>query len=97
METDRDRLKTQILVVLKHPEAEEGLYFRNFFHLHEEDERPAIEAEEPEILEALHELIQEGKVTMNDGPDEVIFRLAQQAVEQGGARGGRGEAGLRGC
>jgi hypothetical protein len=72
-----NQVKSQILTALSHPEAEEGLYFRNFSHLHEEDERPAVEARDEDIFEALHELISEGYVRMNDeGHGEVIFSLS---------------------
>lgn len=71
----KEQVKGQIMTALSHPEAEEGLYFRNFALLHEEDERPSVEASEEDILEALHELIQEGRVRMNDGSGEVIFFL----------------------
>ncbi len=49
--------RQQILAALKHPEAEEGLYFDNFYHLHEEDERPRVSAPQVEILEAIKVLI----------------------------------------
>lgn len=68
-------VKTQILKALAHPEAQDGLYFRNFSHLHEEDERLPVEAGEEEILEALKELMEEGKVNMDDGKGEAIFYL----------------------
>ena len=67
------RIKAQILQALAHPEAEDGLYFRNFAHLHEEDEREAVEGDEEIILDALQQLITEGKVRMNEGNGEVIF------------------------
>lgn len=70
-----DQVKSQILGVLSHPEAQEGLYFRNFSHLHEEDERPQVAANDEEILDALQELLKEGKVKMDDGPGEAIFYL----------------------
>lgn len=70
-------IKVQILKILNHPEADEGLYFRNFFLLHEEDERPALTADESEILEALNELVSEGKVKLEETDGEVIFQLAQ--------------------
>ncbi len=53
---DLKPVKAQILDVLAHPEADEGLYFRNFTQLHEVDERPKVNAEEAEILDALQEL-----------------------------------------
>ncbi len=68
-------VKGQIIRALTHPEAEEGLYFRNFYHLHEEDERPPVEARQDVILDALKELIHEGRVQMNDGEGEAIFTL----------------------
>jgi len=75
-ENGKQELKTQIIRALKHPEAEEGLYFRNLFHLHEEDERQPVSGEEMEILEALRELIHEGRVRMEEGGEEVVFHLA---------------------
>jgi len=75
-DSTRKNVKGQILTALSHPEAEEGLYFRNFALLHEEDERPSVEASEEDILEALQELISEGRVRMNDGSGEVIFFLS---------------------
>ena len=74
---DNERLKDEILAALNHPEADEGLYFRNFFHLHEEDERPAVVGESSAIREALKGLVKEGIVlTDNTGP-EPIFILAK--------------------
>lgn len=70
----RTEIKTQILTALSHPEAAEGLYFRNLWHLHEEDERPAVEANEVDILDALKELISEGRVSMDETGKEVIFK-----------------------
>lgn len=70
-----DRVKDQILKVLEHPEADEGLYFRNFYHLHEEDERPAVAAEESDILDALAELVGEGRVRLEETGGEVVFQL----------------------
>lgn len=72
-------LKDQLLAVLHHPEAEDGLYFRNFFHLHEADEREQIEADPADILSALLELVEEGYVTMLGEGDEAIF-----AIRRGG-------------
>jgi hypothetical protein len=68
-------MKEQILSALAHPEAEEGLYFRNFYHLHEEDEREAVRGNDLQILEALKELIQEGRVRADESGEEVIFFL----------------------
>lgn len=78
MSDDRSQLKAQILDVLRHPEAEEGLYFRNFYHLHEEDERPAVNADEIDILDALKELVDEGDVVLDESGPEAVFCLAQR-------------------
>ncbi|MBN8549016.1 MAG: hypothetical protein J0M12_06855 [Deltaproteobacteria bacterium] len=71
-------VKSQILEALRHPEAEEGLYFRNFYHLHEEDERPAVQAEEADILDALRELVGAGKVKLDESGPEAVFTLVQK-------------------
>ena len=71
-------IREQILEALRHPEAEEGLYFRNFFHLHEEDERPAVIGEQSDILKVLNDLVSEGVVSMMPGSDaeeDMIFSL----------------------
>lgn len=71
-------MREQILAALRHPEAEEGLYFRNFFHLHEEDERPAVIGEQSEILKVLKDLVAEGIVSMMPGveaEEDIIFAL----------------------
>ncbi len=74
--SDLEQIKDQILVALKHPEAQDGLYFRNFQTLHEEDERPAVEAAQVDLLDALVELMGEGKIRMDDAEKEVIFHIA---------------------
>ena len=71
-----NEIRAQVLAVLQHPEAEEGLYLDNFFHLHEEDERPKVAAQPVEILDALKILIEEGKVVADGSGEEVIFKLA---------------------
>lgn len=68
-------LKTEILQALSHPEASEGLYFRNFYHLHEEDERAAVDADPTLILAALYDLIDEGKVAVRNEGEEATFHL----------------------
>jgi hypothetical protein len=71
-------IRKQVLAALEHPEAEEGLYLGNFHVLHEEDERPRVDASEEEILEVLQELVNEGVVgALQDGED-VIFRLTEK-------------------
>ncbi|HQH26239.1 MAG TPA: hypothetical protein PLP17_02495 [Oligoflexia bacterium] len=68
-------VKQQVLNALTHPEAEEGLYLDNFYYLHEEDERPRVEASDLEILDALKALIEEDKVIADESGESVIFRL----------------------
>jgi len=72
---DTTNVKDQIIRALEHPEADEGLYFRNLHYLHEEDDREPVAAPQEEILEALHELIAEGRVSMDSNGQEAIFRL----------------------
>ena len=70
------KIKQEIIDALRHPEAEEGLYFGNLSELYEEEERPAVSGTEVEILDALKELIDEGKVITTDGEAGLIFILA---------------------
>ena len=70
------QIKTEILGVLQHPEAEEGLYFRNFYNLHEEDERDIVQGNQEEILEALRELVEEGAVVADETGEEIIFSIS---------------------
>jgi len=70
------QIKSQILTALGHKEASDGLYFRNFQLLHEEDERPAVEGSQVELLEALKELLQDEVITMDDSGEEAIFHLS---------------------
>ena len=78
MSNNLEGVKSQIIKALEHPEAEEGLYFRNLWFLHEEDERPPVVADEVQILDALRELMDEGKVLMDDSGEEAIFQLNQK-------------------
>lgn len=73
--TNEEKLKEQIIEVLSHPEADEGLYFRNFTNLHEEDDRPKIEADEADILLILNELVREGVVVLEENQGEAVFIL----------------------
>ncbi len=75
MAIDMTQLKSQILDILNHPEAEDGLYFRNFFLLHEEDERKALGATQLDTLAALTALIRDGRVKLGMNADEIIFEL----------------------
>lgn len=68
-----EAIKQQILAALAHPEADEGLFFTNLYYLHEEDERPQVEASEEQILDAIKELILEKKIRVDDSQDQLIF------------------------
>jgi|GEM_PF-904480 len=72
------RIKHEIIQALSHPEADEGLYFRNLYNLHEADERPAVEDATPEeILHALEQLITDGHVTQDTSGEEPVFLIAK--------------------
>ena len=71
-----EQLKSQILEALAHPEAEEGLYLNNLRVVHEEEERRPVAGSEDDILNALHLLMEEGKVAADDGGEKVIFSLS---------------------
>lgn len=71
-----DSVKSQILLALRHVEAEEGLYLRNFYHLHEEDEREPVLADLQHLLAALTELVQEGRVLLDENGGEYIYSLS---------------------
>jgi hypothetical protein len=75
MNMTTSEIKELIIEALAHPEAEEGLYFRNFRNLHEEDVRPAVEGTQEEVLECLKELVEEGKVRVDETGEELIFHL----------------------
>lgn len=70
------KVKDAIMAALSHSEAEDGLYFRNFTLLHEEDQRPSVKANTKELLEALNQLLGEGKVKVDFDDLEITFRLA---------------------
>ena len=87
MQRKIETVKDQVLRALQHPEADEGLYLRNFAYVHEEDERPKVEADQMELLDALNELVQEGKVILDESCEEVVFHLAQSSKHNGKAVG----------
>lgn len=87
MQKKIEAIKEQVLCALRHPEADEGLYLRNFSYVHDEDERPKVEADQIDLLNALNELVQEGKVILDESCEEVVFHLAQNGGFNGkGAR-----------
>ena len=71
-------IKRQILEALKHPEAEEGLYFENFFNVYEEEERQAVEAEQDLVLDAISELLRAGVIEADETGEKVVFRLKKR-------------------
>ena len=75
---DNNQIKEDILSALSHPEAEDGLYFRNFANLHEEDERPVVRGSQVEILDALKILLEEGTVVLQEGDVEAVFHLSSK-------------------
>lgn len=68
-------IKKQIVDALSHPEAEDGLYFNNLIVVHEEEERPIVQGEEPEVRAALEQLTQEGRIAVSGQGEAAIFRL----------------------
>jgi uncharacterized protein YfeS len=68
-------IKSQIIAALSHPEAEQGLYLDNLLYVHEDEERPLVDAEQEDVLECLKDLIGEGKVKMDDEGEKIIFIL----------------------
>ena len=72
-----EKIQDQIMQALSHPEADEGLYFRNLYNLHEEDERPAVVGTPEAILKALELLITEGHVAQDTSGEEPIFFVAR--------------------
>jgi hypothetical protein len=84
MTDSKERIKNQILAALRHPEAQDGLYFRNFYHLHEEDERPAVEGDEVSILDALSDLMHDGVVRLSEGGTEAIFFINEASATSTG-------------
>ena len=74
-EASVQKTKNSIIDALSHSEAEDGLYFRNFALLHEEDQRPSVKASSQELVAALNSLIVEGKVKIAYDDLDVTFRL----------------------
>ncbi len=75
---DIGKIKKQILLALEHPEAEDGLYLENLNLLYEEENRPQVEGNQLEILDALKELIEEGLVHSSEDSERVVFSLSQR-------------------
>lgn len=73
----RTVIKNEIIDALSHPEAEAGLYFENLGEVHEDEERNGVSGSQVEILDALRELIEEGRVAVDDSKEKVVFSLAR--------------------
>ncbi|MCB0337410.1 MAG: hypothetical protein KDD62_13935 [Bdellovibrionales bacterium] len=68
-------IKDDIIAALSHVEAEDGLYLNNLQVVHEEEERPIVRGTQLQILDALKELIDEGRVVTNEEGSDIIFML----------------------
>ncbi len=70
-------IREQILAALRHPEAEDGLYFNNLIVVHEEEERPIVEGHENDIQAVLDSMISEGELSVvGEGPQR-IYAIAE--------------------
>ncbi len=69
-------LENEILEVLQHSEAEDGLFFQNFTIVHESEERQPIQSSDTDLIRALENLIVKKQVTMGAMDGKVIFKLA---------------------
>lgn len=70
-------VEQSVLKALSHNEAEDGLYFRNFSHLHEEDKRPSVRASPKVLISALNKLLRAGKIELDFDELEITFRLTK--------------------
>lgn len=68
-------IKKEILQALKHPEAEDGLYFNNLIAVHEEEERTCVQGDDLQVLDALFELIQSGLIVTSQKDGNTVFHL----------------------
>ncbi len=77
---DYNHIKLQIVTALSHPEAEQGLYLDNLLYVHEDEERPVVDAEQEDVLDSLKELLSEGLVKMVDEGEKVVFMLSSSEL-----------------
>jgi hypothetical protein len=70
-------IKKEILQALKHPEAEDGLYFNNLIAVHEEEERTCVQGDDLQVLDALFELIQAGQIFTSQKDGNTVFHLSK--------------------
>ena len=74
-ESNKEATKQDILSALSHAEASDGLYLENLQIVHEEEERIPVRGTQLEILDALKDLIEDGKVSTDESGEKVIFSL----------------------
>lgn len=75
MEQNIETIKKQIVEALRHPEAEDGLYFNNLIVVHEDEERPIVAGHDADVLRALEELINQGTIVMDGNGGSTIYKL----------------------
>lgn len=69
-------IREQILAALRHPEAEDGLYFNNLIVVHEEEERPIVEGHENDIQAVLDSMISEGVLSVVGEGNQRIYAIS---------------------
>jgi hypothetical protein len=69
-------IREQILAALRHPEAEDGLYFNNLIVVHEEEERPIVEGHENDIQAVLDSMISEGVLSVVGEGTQRIYAIS---------------------
>lgn len=79
MNTEKSRIKQEILEALGHIEGEEGLYLNNLMVVHEEEDRNPVTGSQDEVLDSLQELISAGEVETVEGERGVIFTLSSSS------------------
>ncbi len=75
MKKEIQRIKAQIEAALSHEEAEDGLYFNNLIAVYEEEERQVVEGSQEDVITALEELLEEGKIIEDDSGELSLFKL----------------------
>lgn len=73
--TDNKDLESQITQALKHPEAEDGLFFQNFAIVHESEDRQPVSASDQDLIKALESMVLKKQVSLNAMDGKVIFKL----------------------
>lgn len=73
----RETIREQILAALKHPEAEDGLYFNNLIVVHEEEERPIVEGAEADVQKVLDAMVEAGELTVVGEGSQKIYSISE--------------------